>query len=104
MIKLNRIMKLLACFALLATFLGCAATQKHESTGQYVDDSVITTKVKAAIFKEETLKTLQINVKTFRAVVQLSGFVDSAQSVEKAGDLAKRVEGVVSVENSLIVK
>ena len=89
---------------LISAFMGCAAAQKHESTGQYVDDSVITTKVKAAIFDEATLKTLQISVKTYRGVVQLSGFVDSAQSVTKAEEVTKRVYGVVSVENDLVVK
>ncbi len=106
MVKLHRIMKFLACFVLVFSFmgLGCAATQKHESTGQYVDDSVITTKVKTAIFNESTLKTLQINVKTYKGVVQLSGFVDSAQSVTKAGEVAGRVEGVTEVKNDLVVK
>ena len=104
MLKLNRFLKLLVCVGLMATFMGCAASQKHESTGQYVDDSAITAKVKAAIFDEATLKTLQINVKTFKGVVQLSGFVDSAQSVTKAGEVAGGVKGVVSVQNDLIVK
>lgn len=102
--KLQRILKLLVCIGLITSFLGCAATQKHESTGQYIDDSVITTKVKAAIFDESTLKTFQINVKTFKGVVQLSGFVDSAQSVTKAGQIAGSVEGVTEVKNDLIVK
>ena len=102
--KLHRILKLLVCIGLITTFLGCAATQKHESAGQYVDDSVITTKVKAAIFNEATLKTLQINVKTFKGIVQLSGFVDSAQSAKKAGEVAGSVEGVNEVKNDLIVK
>jgi len=104
MVKLQRIVKLLICIGLLTTFMGCAATQTRESTGQYMDDSVITTKVKAAIFDEATLKTLQINVKTFKGVVQLSGFVDSAQSVTKAGEVAGRVDGVKEVKNDLIVK
>jgi osmotically-inducible protein OsmY len=104
MVKLHRTLKLLVCIGLLTTFLGCAATQKHESTGQYVDDSVITTKVKAAIFDEATLKLLQINVKSYQGVVQLSGFVDSAQSVKKAGEVAGSVDGVKKVENDLIVK
>ena len=104
MLKLHRIFKLLLFVALITTFLGCAATQKHESTGQYIDDSVITTKVKAAIFEEPLLKTLQINVKTFKGVVQLSGFVDSAPSVTKAGEVAGRVEGVKEVKNDLVVK
>ena len=100
----KRILTSLACVALLATSFGCAATAKHESTGQYVDDSVLTTKVKTAIFNEESLKSLQINVKTYNGVVQLSGFVNSAQSVLKAGDVAGSVEKVVSVRNDLIVK
>lgn len=106
MLKLHRIMKFLACFVLITSIMavGCAATQKHESTGQYIDDSVITTKVKAAIFEESTLKTLQINVKTYNGVVQLSGFVDTAQSVTKAGEVAGRVEGVKEVKNDLVVK
>ena len=102
--KFFRIMQIAVCIGLVSGFTACAATPKHESTGQYVDDSVITTKVKTAIFKEDTLKSLQINVKTYKAVVQLSGFVDSAQNVEKAADVAKRVEGVASVENALKVK
>ena len=102
--KFNRILQLVVCAAMLSASVGCAATPKHESTGQYVDDSVITTRVKTAIFKEDSLKTLQINVKTYKAVVQLSGFVDSAQNVAKAADVAKRVEGVASVENALLVK
>lgn len=104
MVKLLRILQLLGCIGLITAFLGCAATQKRESTGQYVDDSVITTKVKAAIFDDATLKTLQINVKTFKGIVQLSGFVDSAQSVTKAGEVAGSVNGVVSVKNDLVVK
>jgi len=104
MVKLHRILIVLVCIGLMTTFIGCAATQKQESTGQYVDDSAITTKVKTAIFNEESLKTLQINVKTFKGVVQLSGFVDSAQNVKKAGEVAGSVSGVVSVKNDLIVK
>lgn len=104
MSKLNRIFRLLACFLLIASFTGCAATQKHESTGEYVDNTSITTKVKTAIFNEESLKTMQISVKTFKGEVQLSGFVDSAQMVKKAGELARSVDGVVSVKNDLIVK
>lgn len=104
MLRMHRFLKFLVCIGLLAIFMGCAATQKHESTGQYVDDSVITTKVKAAIFDEATLKTLQINVKTFKGVVQLSGFVDSSQSVTKAGEVAGRIAGVKEVKNDLVVK
>lgn len=104
MSKLHRIISLLVCVGFVTMLFGCASTNKHESTGEYVDDTVITSKVKTAIFNEETLKTLQINVKTYKGVVQLSGFVDSAHSVAKAGEVAARVENVVKVRNDLIVK
>ena len=104
MAKLQRILRFMICIGLITTFLGCAATPKSASTGQIVDDSVITTKVKAAILEEPTLKSLQISVETFKGVVQLSGFVDSTQSVKKAGEVAGKVAGVVSVKNDLTVK
>ena len=104
MIIRHRMLSFLVCIVLVAAFLGCASTQKREGTGEYIDDSAITTKVKAAIFSEPTLKVFQINVETFKGEVQLSGFVDSAQSVKKAGDVARGVKGVKSVKNSLIVK
>jgi len=104
MVKRQRILVFLFCFALMTAFTAYAGTEKHETTGQYVDDSVITTRVKAAIFNEATLKTLQINVKTYKGVVQLSGFVDSAQNVSTAGEIARSIENVVSVKNDLVVK
>lgn len=104
MFKTKRIVKFLACLVVFASFLGCAATSQQESTGQYIDNSVITTKVKAAIFDEPTLKTMQINVKSYKGEVQLSGFVDSTASVQRAGEVARSVEGVTSVKNDLIVK
>jgi len=100
----KQILKLVACFVLTAAVMGCASTPKHESTGEYVDDSVITTKVKTAIFNEDSLKSLQISVKTYKGVVQLSGSVDSSQKVTKAGEVARKVENVVSVKNDLVVK
>jgi osmotically-inducible protein OsmY len=99
-----RIVRFLACFAFVTALLGCASTQRRESTGEYVDDSVITTKVKAAILDEATLKTFQINVQTFKGIVQLSGFVDSAEYVVKAGEVAGQVQGVKEVKNDLVVK
>ena len=104
MAERHRILSFLVCIGLIAVFLGCASTPKREGTGEYVDDSVITTKVKAAIFNEPTLKVFQINVETFKGEVQLSGFVDSAQSVTKAGEVARSVKGVISVKNNLNVK
>lgn len=87
-----------------APFLGCSSTRTHESTGEYVDDSAITTKVKAAILGDPALKTLQISVKTYKGVVQLSGFVDSMDMVDKAGKVAGQVSGVREVKNDLTVK
>jgi len=104
MLKLQRLLKVLVCIGLATAFLGCAATPQSESTGGYVDDTVITTKVKAAIFDEPSLKTFQINVKTFKGEVQLSGFVDTAQSVTRAGEVARSIAGVKKVQNDLIVK
>jgi osmotically-inducible protein OsmY len=94
----------LVCIALVTALLGCASTPTRESSGQYVDDSAITTRVKAAIFDDPSLKVLQINVETFKGEVQLSGFVDSAQNVRRAGEVARGVTGVRSVKNDLIVK
>ncbi|HZS68389.1 MAG TPA: BON domain-containing protein [Burkholderiales bacterium] len=77
----------------------CAGTSTKESTGEYLDDSMITTKVKAAIFNEPSLKVSQINVETYKGVVQLSGFVDSADAGAKAVELARAVKGVSSVKD-----
>jgi osmotically-inducible protein OsmY len=104
MLKLYRIIKFLACLVLVTAFLGCASTRTKESTGGYVDDSVITTKVKSAIFTDPALKVFQINVETFKGEVQLSGFVDSHEMAKKAGEAARSVHGVVGVKNNLIVK
>src|SRR5512143_1396827 len=104
MVKRHRILSFLVCIALVTVFVGCASTPTRESTGEYVDDSTITTKVKAAIFNDPSLKVFQINVETFKGEVQLSGFVDSSQSVNRAGEVARGVKGVKSVKNNLIVK
>jgi osmotically-inducible protein OsmY len=84
--------------------LGCASTAKQESTGEYVDDTVITGKVKAAIFNEPTLKSAEINVETFKGVVQLSGFVSSAANETRAVQVARNVGGVKSVKNDMRLK
>jgi len=104
MFKTNRIIKFLACLVLVAAFTGCASTEHQSSTGGYVDDTVITAKVKAAVLNDPTLKVMQINVETFKGEVQLSGFVDSATNVNKAETVARNVKGVVRVKNDLIVK
>lgn len=88
----------------LVSAVGCSSTAKHEGTGEYVDDTIITTKVKAAIFNEPSLKSAEINVETFKGVVQLSGFVHDASDVNKATEVASKVSGVVSVKNAMRVK
>ena len=89
---------------LIATFAACASTSKQEGAGEYVDDSVITTKVKSLLAADDFLKSFQISVETYKGSVQLSGFVNSQQAVDKAGQIARSVKGVKSVKNDLIVK
>ena len=89
---------------ILATALGCASTPKQESTGELFDDSVITTKVKAAVFNEPSLKSAEINVETFKGVVQLSGFVSTEADIKKAAEVARNIKGVTSVKNDMRVK
>jgi len=88
----------------LATTVGCASTSQQSGTGEYVDDTVITTKVKAAIFNEPTLKSAEINVETYKGVVQLSGFVNSQADINKAVSLARGVQGVSGVKNDMRLK
>ena len=92
------------CAVLLASVLGCAGTPTQEGTGEYIDDTVITTKVKAAIFNEPTLKSAEINVETFKGTVQLSGFVNSRADINKAVEVARGVKGVTSVKNDMRLK
>ena len=89
---------------LLASLFGCAGTSTKEGTGEYVDDTVITTKVKMAVFNEPSLKSAEINVETFKGVVQLSGFVSSQAAINKAVEVARSVPGVTSVKNDMRVK
>ncbi len=99
--KRYRVLNVLICIVLAASIAGAASA---ETVGKYVDDSVITTKVKAAIAQDPSLSVFQVNVTTYEGVVQLSGFVDSKEVKEKAEQVAGKVEGVKSVKNDLIVK
>jgi osmotically-inducible protein OsmY len=95
------------CFmlvVLITGFVACASTSKQEGTGEYIDDSVITTKVKSQLAADDFLKSFEISVETYKGIVQLSGFVGSQQAVDKAGEIARGVQGVKSVENDLNVK
>jgi osmotically-inducible protein OsmY len=89
---------------MLTAVVGCASTPKQESTGQYIDDSVITTAVKAAILNEPTLKVAEINVETFKGAVQLSGFVRSQENIATAVNVTRGVNGVKSVKNDMRLK
>ena len=88
----------------LTVIARCAGTRTTESSGEYMDSSVITAKVKAAIYDDKDLKVYDITVETFKDGVQLSGFVNSAEIKNRAGVVAGRVHGVKSVKNDLIVK
>jgi len=89
---------------LFVSVLGCAGTSQKESTGEYIDDSYITTKVKASIVKDKELKSAEINVETFKGVVQLSGFVNSQSDIDRAVKIARSVKGVQSVKNDMRLK
>ncbi len=91
----------IAAASLLAVTLGCASTSRQESTGQYVDDSVITTRVKAAMLADPATKVLQVNVETFKGAVQLSGFVESQTVANRAVEVTRGVPGVASVKNDM---
>lgn len=89
---------------ILVSFLGCAATPTKEGTGEYIDDAVITAKVKSAIFHEPSLKSYEINVETFKGIVQLSGFVAAQEAIDKSVEITRGVSGVKDVKNSLELK
>ena len=104
---MNRLSKYASavCIAMTLTgVVGCASTARQESTGEYVDDSVITGKVKTAIFDDPALKVAEVNVETFKGVVQLSGFVSSQSAADKAVSVASGVAGVRSVRNDMRIK
>lgn len=102
--QLNKFLSVVFLAVSLGSVVGCASTTQKEGTGEYIDDSVITAKVKAEIFNEPTLKSAEINVETFKGVVQLSGFVGSQADINKAAEIARSVKGVTSVKNDMRVK
>ncbi len=103
MIK-NKWMTALFTAVMLTAVVGCASTSSKEGTGEYVDDSWITTKVKAAFVKDKTLSAAEINVETFKGTVQLSGFVKDKEDISKAASVARDVKGVKAVKNDLRMK
>jgi osmotically-inducible protein OsmY len=102
--KSYTVIRFLVVLMVIAAFVACASTPKQESTGEYVDDSVITSKVKTQLANDDFLKSFQISVESRKGIVELSGFVDSQNAKDKAGQIARGVEGVNSVRNNLVVK
>ena len=102
--KRNIVIRYFVLLILIPTFMACASTPTRESTGEYVDDSVITTKVKSLLAADDFLKSFQISVETYKGTVQLSGFVNSRQAADKADQITRNVQGVKSVKNDLVVK
>ena len=90
--------------SLLVSLAACAPTPTREGTGEYVDDSLITSKVKAAFAADPTVKATQVNVETFKGTVQLSGFVDSRESAQRAVEIARSVKGVQAVKNDTVIR
>jgi osmotically-inducible protein OsmY len=102
--KSHIVISFLVVLMMIAVFVACASTPKQEGTGEYFNDSYITAKIKTQLAADDFLKSFQISVESRKGIVQLSGFVNSQEAVTKAGQIARGVKGVVSVENDLIVK
>ncbi len=97
------VIRFIVILMMIAAFVACASTPKKEGTGEYISDSVITVKIKTKLATDDFLKSFEIGVESRKGIVQLSGFVDSQDAVDKAGKIASGVEGVKSVKNDLIV-
>jgi len=104
MTQMRNVMKYLVCITLILAFASCAATRTKESTGEYVDDSSITAKVKAELVNDPVTKAREISVETFKGVVQLSGFVSTSEEKDRAGEIARGVKGVADVKNNINIK
>jgi osmotically-inducible protein OsmY len=102
--KRNMFIGYFVLLMMITALVACASTSKQEGAGEYVDDSVITTKVKSLLGADAFLKSFEISVETYKGIVQLSGFVDSQKAIDKAGEIAGSVKGVKSVKNNLNVK
>lgn len=99
----QRLVAILTAFMVFG-LAGCAGTSTRSGTGEYIDDTVITSKVKAAFAADPTVKATEVQVETFKGTVQLSGFVESRESAQRAVQIARQVKGVTEVRNNTIVK
>jgi osmotically-inducible protein OsmY len=102
--QLNKYLSAVFLAVALGSAVGCAPTETKQGTGEYIDDTVITTKVKAAIAEDPLTKLLEVKVKTFKGEVQLSGFVSSREAANRAIELARGVNGVTSVKDDMQIK
>jgi osmotically-inducible protein OsmY len=100
----RRFLASLAATLAAVSVVGCAGSRTRESTGEYIDDTTITSKVKTALLKDTYVSGLDIQVETYKGVVQLSGFADTDSEIRRAGDIARNVSGVRSVKNDIRVK
>lgn len=100
---IKAILAALLAITLMST-LGCAGSATEESTGEYIDDTIITTKVKAALADDSNVKSREVSVETFKGVVQLSGFVESRDAMNRAVEIAGGIDGVTSVRNNMTIK
>jgi osmotically-inducible protein OsmY len=96
--------RIAVAMALPVMIAACAQTNTSERAGPYVDDAVIVTKVETAILQDPALKMMQIEVESYKDTVQLSGVVDTPEMIVRAGEIARRVSGVLAVQNNLMVK
>ena len=102
--KNNMFIRCVVLVMFVTILAACAATPVRESTGEFIDDALITTKIKSQLAGDDIMRAFQISVETFRGIVQLSGFVNSQMDVERADEIATNVNGVRSIKNNLIVK
>ena len=102
--KRNMFIRCVVLVMFVTIVAACAATPVRESTGEFIDDALITTKIKSQLAGDDIMRAFQISVETFRGIVQLSGFVNSQMDVERADEIATNVNGVRSIKNNLIVK
>lgn len=102
--RITHFIKTILSSLLIIALVACAPTPTREGTGEYIDDSLITGKVKAALVADPDLKATEINVETYKGTVQLSGFVSSTDDMPKAVALARKIDGVKAVKNDMAVK
>ena len=103
-LKLSALILSVGVFAITGGLTGCAGDRYTQSTGEKIDDKSASSRVRSALSDDTQYKYPDVNVQTFKGVVQLSGFVNSREQKNRAGDLAKKVEGVKEVQNNITVK